>query len=117
MLSSARTPSQSPCLSSAVSAGSCRRSAKLGDDREVGINPSLDGNGPLTFGDMPRSWLRAESRRMVDNRVSLLGRDMAIDLGTANTRVCVRGQGIILNEPAVVAVNIKDGTRSRPRSA
>jgi rod shape-determining protein MreB len=54
---------------------------------------------------------------MVDNRVSLLGRDMAIDLGTANTRVCVRGQGIILNEPSVVAVNIKDGTRSRPRSA
>jgi actin-like ATPase involved in cell morphogenesis len=31
--------------------------------------------------------------------------------------VCVRGQGIILNEPSVVAVNIKDGTRSRPRSA
>ena len=37
----------------------------------------------------------------------LLGRfsvDMGIDLGTANTLVCVRGRGIILNEPSVVAV-------------
>lgn len=37
----------------------------------------------------------------------MLGRfsvDMGIDLGTANTLVCVRGRGIILNEPSVVAV-------------
>ena len=34
--------------------------------------------------------------------------DMGIDLGTANTHVCVRGRGIILNEPSVVAV--KKGT-------
>ncbi|MDF1799088.1 MAG: rod shape-determining protein [Planctomycetota bacterium] len=42
---------------------------------------------------------------------ALLGRfsvDMGIDLGTANTLVCVRGRGIILNEPSVVAV--KKGT-------
>ena len=31
--------------------------------------------------------------------------DMGIDLGTANTLVCVRGRGIILNEPSVVAVH------------
>ncbi len=30
--------------------------------------------------------------------------DMGIDLGTANTLVCVRGRGIVLNEPSVVAV-------------
>lgn len=30
--------------------------------------------------------------------------DMGIDLGTANTLVCVRGEGIVLNEPSVVAV-------------
>ncbi|MDE2282380.1 MAG: rod shape-determining protein [Actinomycetales bacterium] len=46
---------------------------------------------------------------MVDNRFSLLGRDMAVDLGTANTLVYVRGRGIILNEPSVVAVDVKDG--------
>lgn len=37
------------------------------------------------------------------------GRDLAVDLGTANTLVYVRGRGIILNEPSVVAVNVKDG--------
>jgi rod shape-determining protein MreB and related proteins len=46
---------------------------------------------------------------MADNRFFLLGRDMAVDLGTANTLVYVRGRGIILNEPSVVAVNMKDG--------
>src|SRR5687767_15915570 len=39
----------------------------------------------------------------------LVGRDMAVDLGTANTLVYVRGMGIVLNEPSVVAVNVKDG--------
>jgi rod shape-determining protein MreB len=37
-----------------------------------------------------------------------LGRDMAVELGTANTLVYVRGRGIVLNEPSVVAVNVKD---------
>ena len=40
---------------------------------------------------------------------SLFGRDMAVDLGTANTLVYVRGRGIVLDEPSVVAVNAKDG--------
>ena len=30
--------------------------------------------------------------------------DMAIDLGTANTLVVVKGQGVVLNEPSVVAI-------------
>jgi rod shape-determining protein MreB and related proteins len=34
---------------------------------------------------------------------SVLGRDMAVDLGTANTLVYVRGRGVVLNEPSVVA--------------
>ena len=38
-----------------------------------------------------------------------VGRDMAVDLGTANTVIYVRGRGIVLNEPSVVAVNIHDG--------
>lgn len=40
---------------------------------------------------------------------SIVGRDMAVDLGTANTLVYVRGRGIVLNEPSVVAVNTRDG--------
>jgi rod shape-determining protein MreB len=39
----------------------------------------------------------------------LLGRDMAVDLGTANTLVYVRGRGVVLDEPSVVAVNARDG--------
>ena len=34
------------------------------------------------------------------NRMSWIGRDMAVDLGTANTLVYVRGRGIVLNEPS-----------------
>ena len=40
---------------------------------------------------------------------SIIGRDMAVDLGTANTLVYVRGRGVVLCEPSVVAVNTKDG--------
>jgi rod shape-determining protein MreB len=36
---------------------------------------------------------------------SIIGRDMAVDLGTANTLVYVRGRGVLLNEPSVVALN------------
>ena len=39
----------------------------------------------------------------------IVGRDMAVDLGTANTLVYVRGRGIVLDEPSVVAINTKDG--------
>jgi rod shape-determining protein MreB len=39
----------------------------------------------------------------------MMGRDMAVDLGTANTLVYVRGRGIVLNEPSVVAINVRDG--------
>ena len=39
------------------------------------------------------------------NNLAFLGRDMAVDLGTANTLVYVRGKGIVLNEPSVVAIN------------
>ena len=35
----------------------------------------------------------------------MFGKDMGIDLGTANTLVYVRGKGIVVNEPSVVAVN------------
>ena len=37
----------------------------------------------------------------------LFGRDVAIDLGTANTLVFVKGQGIVLSEPSVVAIDSK----------
>ncbi|MFI0418055.1 rod shape-determining protein [Spongiactinospora sp. 9N601] len=43
------------------------------------------------------------------SKLALFGRDMAVDLGTANTLVYVRGRGIVLNEPSVVALNTMTG--------
>ena len=43
------------------------------------------------------------------NMLAFLGRDMAVDLGTANTLVYVRRRGIVLNEPSVVALNTHTG--------
>ena len=37
--------------------------------------------------------------------------DMAIDLGTANTLVYVKGKGVVLDEPSVVAYHIRNGTK------
>ena len=46
---------------------------------------------------------------MARNNPLSLGRDLAIDLGTANTLIYVRGQGVVLDEPSVVAINVNDG--------
>ncbi|MBS7406124.1 MAG: rod shape-determining protein [Coriobacteriales bacterium] len=42
---------------------------------------------------------------LFDSLFGNFGNDMAIDLGTANTLVSVRGQGIVINEPSVVAID------------
>lgn len=41
---------------------------------------------------------------MLSKLTGWLSADMAIDLGTANTLVYVKGRGIVLNEPSVVAI-------------
>ena len=41
---------------------------------------------------------------MFNKIMSMWSTDMAIDLGTANTLVYVKGRGIVLNEPSVVAI-------------
>ncbi len=48
---------------------------------------------------------------MFSRLLGLMSADMAIDLGTANTLVYVRGQGIVLNEPSVVAISIEHGRK------
>ena len=47
---------------------------------------------------MPEPWFQ-----------SVVGRDMAVDLGTANTLVYVRGKGIVLDEPSIVAMDTRSG--------
>ena len=51
----------------------------------------------MSFLDKIKSWKR------------LFSHDVGIDLGTANTLVYMRGKGIVINEPSVVAVNQKTG--------
>ncbi|MFH0823486.1 MAG: rod shape-determining protein [Pseudomonadota bacterium] len=50
---------------------------------------------------------------LLDRLTGLFSNDMAIDLGTANTLVYVRGRGVVLSEPSVVAVkmDLKRGPR------
>src|SRR2546426_3488794 len=45
-----------------------------------------------------------EARMFLDNLTGFFSTDVAMDLGTANTLVWVKGRGIVLNEPSVVAV-------------
>jgi rod shape-determining protein MreB and related proteins len=46
---------------------------------------------------------------VISNLTGFGGRDMAVDLGTANTLVYVRGRGIVLSEPSVVAIDSRTG--------
>ena len=48
---------------------------------------------------------------MFGRMLGLLSADMAIDLGTANTVVYVKGRGIVLNEPSAVAIVSVKGKR------
>ena len=46
---------------------------------------------------------------MISKPFGLFSADMAIDLGTANTLVYVKGRGVVLDEPSVVAVDRRKG--------
>jgi rod shape-determining protein MreB len=46
---------------------------------------------------------------MINKFLGKFSNDLGIDLGTANTLVYVKGRGIVINEPSVVAVNQKTG--------
>ena len=48
---------------------------------------------------------------MLSKLTGWLSADMAIDLGTANTLVYVKGRGIVLNEPSVVAISENKGKK------
>ncbi|MDN5304186.1 MAG: rod shape-determining protein MreB [Fusobacteriaceae bacterium] len=46
-------------------------------------------------------------KRIFNNVFGVFSEDLGIDLGTANTLVCLKNKGIVLNEPSVVAINVK----------
>ena len=45
---------------------------------------------------------------MIGQFKNMISRDIAIDLGTANTLIWVKGKGLVLNEPSIVAKNTTD---------
>ena len=56
---------------------------------------------------MPR-----HARRLPDRAPQIFSsfrRGLAVDLGTANTLVYLQGRGIVLDEPSVVAIDLRDG--------
>jgi rod shape-determining protein MreB len=59
------------------------------------VSPAMTRLGP------PMAWFKTLT--------GFGGRDMAVDLGTANTLVYVRGRGIVLSEPSVVAIDQRTG--------
>ena len=50
--------------------------------------------------------------KILNSLTKIWSQDMAIDLGTANTLVVLKGQGVVLNEPSVVAVVDEKGKKS-----
>ena len=54
---------------------------------------------------MRPEWTRRISLENVRPLASLFSEDLAIDLGTVNTRVYARGRGIVINEPSAVALD------------
>src|SRR5712664_1099243 len=58
-----------------------------------------------------RSSLEPDGAVMFYNLLAgLFSNDLAVDLGTANTLVYVRGEGIVLNEPSIVAIHQADNS-------
>ena len=49
--------------------------------------------------------------KWIKNITNIWSQDMAIDLGTANTLVVLKGQGVVLNEPSVVAISDTAGKK------
>src|SRR5258708_15258162 len=63
---------------------------------------------PLSASQRHQQTVSLEGSLVMGNMLAF-GRDLAVDLGTANTLVYVRGRGIALNEPSVVALNTDTG--------
>src|SRR4051812_29334862 len=78
--------------------------------------PPLDsafGRGRQDFRSAPRRappYPRPDFMGLFSYLTGFGGRDMAVDLGTANTLVYVRGRGIVLSEPSVVAIDSNTGS-------
>src|SRR5258706_634673 len=85
-------------------AGQCHRPTTQFNrrSRDPWTIPGVESRNAGNFGS---------TNTMFGRMLGLLSADMAIDLGTANTLVYVKGRGIVLNEPSVVAIASVRGKR------
>lgn len=62
-----------------------------------------------------QGWANRDNNAMFNSIKEMFSNDLSIDLGTANTLVYVKGQGVILNEPSVVAIqqNVSTGEQKK----
>ena len=83
----------------------------LSDELSAGLREhARDLDDEVRTPSTARSTARNRSNRVIFDRfLGQFSTDLGIDLGTANTLVCTRANGIVLNEPSVVAVNTKTG--------
>lgn len=53
--------------------------------------------------------MKKQVKKILESFLGTLSTDIGIDLGTANTLVYLKGKGVVLNEPTIVAINKKTG--------
>ena len=71
--------------------------------------PAASGSAPVRPTVFPLRFAPTGTLSMFKKFRGMFSNDLSIDLGTANTLIFVRGQGIVLNEPSVVAVRHERG--------
>src|SRR5262249_35029890 len=77
--------------------------------RSSGTFPRIASRSSTQAAQRKRSHVHVRTGMFLDNLIGFFSTDVAIDLGTANTLVFVKGRGIVLNEPSVVAVDKGNG--------
>src|SRR2546422_2653757 len=75
----------------------------------IAITRPPEAAKPLPHSDRPVTLRKREAGMFLNNWMGFFSTDVAMDLGTANTLVFVKGRGIVLNEPSVVAVDKATG--------
>src|SRR5216684_7903331 len=94
--------------SAAIEAARLMQNVETATPRAVTVLPSTASCREWrAFAGIPRlahPAAQGSKRSMFNGMYRLFSRDLAIDLGTANTLIYARGMGIVSNEPSVVAV-------------
>ena len=78
-------------------------------ENEVQVTTGLIQHDLIRPGDGARPIVQPRTPRLRTLLGGLVSQDMAMDLGTANTLIYIRGRGVVLDEPSVVAVQEDDG--------